>query len=263
MQSKILSLVAASAMAVVAGAQVASADVVAQYTFEEFTGTATYAPAPGPYQNTASSSAGTASDLATVGLSSLQADTTRDSTQVALNSDTLLIGAGSITSGSTPEPPAPVSSTDYLGFTLAPTSPLDLNSLTFNLGTSIGANQIATNTNGTFDNLETNLQLFYSTDGTTFNAVGPLIESTAVSTVESGSFTGMNFYSIDLSALPDLNVGQTGEFRLAFSDNRGGGTNTMGHYLDNVVLNATVVPEPASLGLLCAAGLGLVARRRR
>lgn len=262
MQRKNLCLTALAASAVLVGTHAASADVLANYDFSEFT--TNYTAAPGPYANTASSSLGAATGLTNVGAGALQADTTRDTTSASLGSFTLLIGAGNLasTSGSN-VPPPPVSTTDYLGFTLTSgQNDLDLSDFSFDLGTSAGANTNATSGGVAFTTLETNAQLFFSTDGSTFNAIGGLVESIADNANNEGAFTGLNSYSVDLSSLDFLDAGETIEFRLAFTDNRGGSTSTMGHYLDNVMLEG-VIPEPTSIGLLGLAGAGLLVRRRR
>jgi hypothetical protein len=198
-------------------------------------------------------------------LPALAADTTRDSTNASLGSAGLLIAAGGTasTSGSN-VPPPPTPSDDYLGFTVTATDTLFFTDFSFDLGTSIGADTNSTNADGVeFTTLETNVQLFASTDGgTTFNPVGGLIESIADNANNAGAFTGLNPYSIDLSSLAALDSGDSVEFRLGFSDNRGGGTTSMGSYLDNVMLEG-VIPEPTSIGLLGLAGTGLLVRRRR
>lgn len=249
-----------------AGAGTASADQLGLWDFREFT--TNYVAAPGPYQNYASSSLGSVTTMVNVGAGALEADTTRDSTGASIGSFGLLVGAGNLasTSGSN-VPPAPVSSTDYLGFTVtADQDGLVLGEFTFSLGTSAGANTNATSGDPPVDytTLETNAQLFFSTNGgTTFSSIGPLLESIADNAANDGTFTGMNPFTVDLSSLSPLGLGESIEFRLGLSDNRGGGTTTMGHYFDNFALSGSPIPEPTSLGLLAVAGAGLLARRRR
>lgn len=269
MQRKSTGVLCSAALAASAvlmtGAPSASGAVLGLWDFREFT--TNYDPAPGPYSNYAVSAAGSVTSLSNVGAASLQADTTRDTTAAPLGSFTLLIAAGGLasTSGSN-VPPPPVSTTDYLGFTLtAFQDNLELTEFSFDLGTSIGANTNTTTSGGVeFTTLETNVQLFASTDGgTTFNAIGPVLESIADNANNTGAFTGMNPFSVDLSSLAALDTSESIEFRMAFTDNRGGNTGTMGHYLDNVSIEGNVIPEPGSLALAGIAGLGLLARRRR
>lgn len=271
MQKKNLCLTALAASAVLVGTHAASADVLALYDFSEFTNEQAdsyYNPGSADdiwtYENQASSPLGSATVLTNEQMASLVANTTRDSTNEPVGPISLLMAAGALPSDSGSNvPPPPASDDNYLGFSVtADQNNIGLTDLSFDLGTSIGANQIATSGDVVFDTLETNAQLFYSTDGTTFNPIGGLIESVATSTEEAGEFTGMNTYSIDLSSLDLLDTGESIDFRLGLSDNRGGGTTTMGHYLDNVMLEGVVIPEPTSVALFGLAGLGLLRRRR-
>jgi hypothetical protein len=241
----ISSVVAASVLSV--GLATASASVVAQYNFEEFTST-TYASAPPPYLNSASSSLGTATDLTSVGLSSLQAERTRDATNVPLDSFALLVGAGSVRSGD------PVSTDDYLGFTVSADGPLMFTEFSFDFGASSGT----TSTVSAQIPHNASAQLFYSVNSGDFLPIGARQDRHA----PYEEFTGMINSSIDLSSLPTLSAGDTVEFRLGLSNDRGSATTNVGIYLDNVMLEG-VIPEPGALSLLGLAGLGLLARRRR
>ena len=262
MQKKNFCLSALAASAVLIGSHAASADVLALYDFSEFTSEQADAylnvTALSPYQNHASSSLGTVTGLTNSGIASLVANTTRDTTAQPVGPVALLMGANGVATAA-----APVPSTSYLGFTVTAADTLFLQNLSFDLGTSVGANTNApASGDWTHWTLETYGQLFYSTDGgTTFNPIGDSFESIADNISNEGAFTGMNAYSIDLSSL-SLSGGQSVEFRLAFADNRGSGTTAMGHYLDNITLEG-VIPEPTSIGLLGLAGAGLLVRRRR
>lgn len=274
MQRSMKNVALAAAAVLTMGAASASAATLGEWNFSEFTTTdAAWPAAPGPYANTASDPAASVTTLSNVGAGALEALRTRDSTAVTLSSHALLIGAGNIAhnsgTGTSPIAATPVSTDDYLGFTLtANQNDLGLSDLSFDLGTSVGANTNATNAQGTFENLTTNVQVFYSIDsGTTFAAIGALHQSIADNSAtganNAGVFTGMNNFNVDLSSLPLLDTTETIEFRLAFGDNRGGGSNVMGHYVDNVIIEGAVIPEPGSLALAGIAGLGMLARRRR
>lgn len=233
--------------------------VLALYDFSEFTAAMTTAytnvtATPySPYVNQASSVLATPTGLANVSLDALAAAKTRDNTAVELGSPTLLMAAGGM--GLT----SPASTSDYLQTTLTAAAPVVyLTAFAFDLGTSAGAN---TNASGV-TTVETRAQLYCSTDGgSSFATIGPLHESIADNAANTGVFTGMNTYTVDLTSLAPLTSGQSIVFRLGFGDNRGSATTAVGHYLDNVTING--VPEPAAgLLALAAGGIALLRRRR-
>ncbi len=248
-----------AALAVLIGAERASAEILALYNFEEFTATATAWPAnAGPWVNSATSSGVTATTLGDNNFDILEARSVRDASVPNtdppndpgdLPSYAALIGAGSMV-----DTVPPTSDNDYFFFSVTANSPTDLSGFSFDLGVSNTDNSTTLNHNAV-------AQLFYSINGGTFTSVGA--EQTRATNVgPADEFTGMLPSSIDLSGI-SLASGQTAEFRLSVRDNRGYGSNVGAVYIDNVRLDGTVVPEPSSLALLCLAGLGLVARRTR
>ncbi|MCB0826645.1 MAG: PEP-CTERM sorting domain-containing protein [Armatimonadetes bacterium] len=106
----------------------------------------------------------------------------------------------------------------------------------------------------------------YTTDGSTWNAF---------STYQGiGTTTFFNNNSADFSSITGVNNNANFGFRFVSIFAPGGAgyvangsTSTYGttgtSRWDMVTVNADVVPEPATMGLLAAAGLGIAARRRR
>lgn len=93
-------------------------------------------------------------------------------------------------------------------------------------------------------------QLSYSTNGTTFTNVGSVFTpGTAYATT-----------TFDLSGITAINNQATVTFRITFSGASGSGTTD----IDNIQLNATAVPEPATVagGALTLAALCVHQRRR-
>lgn len=142
---------------------------------------------------------------------------------------------------------------DYYQFT---TSTIGYNSI------SIGWDQTASNTGPRDFNLQ------YSTDGTTFFNIGAtysVLANAAPNPVWS-SGSGSPIYSFLQNAPAALNNQATVWFRMTqantISANGGvvasGGTNRV----DNIIINGTVVPAPASVALVGLAGL-VAGRRRR
>ncbi len=249
----LLALVAAPAVLL---GHTASAALLGLYDFSEFTQAQANAyHNVGPtnlYQNHATPTLrGVASGLYNPGIASLVANQTRDGTGGYVGPVALLMGANGVANGN----PSATNASN-LRFTVSAGDSINFDSLTFDLGTSAGASS----NSGGFTSLETRFRLYYSFNGTSFTALGPARTSVADNAAGTGAFTGMNAYAFDLTSL-SLAPGGFIEFRLAFSDNdRGGGTTSMGHYLDN--LRLTTAPEPTSAAL---AGLGVwfLAGRRR
>lgn len=91
----------------------------------------------------------------------------------------------------------------------------------------------------------------------------------SVNNTSAEFFTGFTTVNADLSGFSALQQ-QTGEVQiaLALSDNgdrniySSANLNPAGHYLDNIKLEGSVVPEPVTLGLIVVSSLGMVVSRR-
>lgn len=253
----------ATTVVMLMGAATASASPITlgRWDFNEL-GTA-YAATNGPWVQSASAPEATVTTMTDVSLDFLEANDTRDASPGGIGSPGLLLGMSS--TGIAPvdpiTPAAPVSTVDYLTFDLtANQNYLNLTSLSFKLGQSVGANQ---NT-ATITQNATNVQAFYSTDGTNFNPVGA--QQQAVLDISDGlaKFSGMQTFTVDLTSIAALSSGQTVNFRLGITDTRGGGTTNMGSYWDDFEIQGEAgIPEPASLVLFGLAVAGLMATRRR
>ncbi len=111
-------------------------------------------------------------------------------------------------------------------------------------------------------------KLQYSTGGAYADVAGAaysLIENASPNTWTSGAAVPTTSYSFNLTAIPALNEQATIAFRLVTTSNtsiNGGTVGTAGSSrVDNVVVSATAVPEPAMLGLLGL--MSLLGLRRR
>ncbi len=134
-------------------------------------------------------------------------------------------------------------STRYIQFTLAPES-----------GTTISLSSITLDAAKGGTSSTRSFRLGYSTDGFT--------TATDLGGADFGSTPGawaFGNFSFDVSAITALQTtSNTVTFRLF---GKVPGDNTQIGY-DNITINGSVVPEPASLALLGLGGLGLIGRRR-
>lgn len=149
---------------------------------------------------------------------------------------------------------------DYIGFTVTPDTEygISMSNLTIDVQMRYGAGSTVGDST-TFE-----LGLFSSVDG--FSTAGDLIASdsiTYVSTSTSQNNSGFSSMTFDLSAL-DTQTSAT-ELRLyMWSPSVTGATARNIRYLllDNVALNGSVVPEPATISLLGLGALAGLAVRR-
>jgi len=151
-------------------------------------------------------------------------------------------------------PATPISTDDYFGFTVTANGgdDLDLSTLTFDL--TLGSN-------GGAQDVRFAYNVFASKDGGAFASVASGF------TAEHDSFTpGPDFLLpvetkvIDLSGLADANQY---EFRIALGDD-GDNESSASAFVQGIKLDGvTVVPEPATMGLLAIGGVGVLLRRRR
>jgi hypothetical protein len=106
---------------------------------------------------------------------------------------------------------------------------------------------------------------FYSADGTTFTQFGSSYDGPDLD-FSSSTFRPENVLSWDLSSISALDNDSSVFFRVAVNGttSEGGGTiGSAGSFrVDDFTVNASAVPEPASLALLGLGGLALLRRRR-
>lgn len=148
---------------------------------------------------------------------------------------------------------SPVSTDDYYQFTVAGTggNTIDPTSLTFDWQ---GWVHSATGT------VTFTYQLFASTDGSTFSAVGSAGSKTITNPLAGvDTVTAVTTENIDLTSLA---AAGSYTFRIALGDNSS--SNKKGNFFQAIQLNAEVTPapEPASLMLMGLGGL-MIAKRRR
>ena len=146
-----------------------------------------------------------------------------------------------------------ITANDYFSFTVDVDAgyEMDLTNFQFDLGYT---------RNGSFDGKQFRTYLMTSIDGFTtadfydFDTVDVTVNG-AVLTYPNGTKT------ISLAGAQFQNITTSTEFRLYIADNTGSADFI--HRIDNVTLNGTVIPEPGTIGLVSAAGLGILFIRRR
>lgn len=148
----------------------------------------------------------------------------------------------------------PVSGSHYFQFSLtaAAGSQLDLSTLSFNWQAAINNSALG----NTFS-----YQVFYSTDGTNYNALGS-VGTKLVGNDLGASVTDwgtISAESVDLSGIADIS---TVTFRIAEASSTTTTTGSFAFFYQNISVNGDVVPEP-SAALLGSLGLLALLRRRR
>jgi hypothetical protein len=217
----------------VMSASVVSADVVAQYNFSADL-------------NATSSDANVTANAFTVG-AGISGSGRSGSSQSLFARASVTDAANQISLANA------ITANDYFSFTVDVDAgfEMDLTSFTFDAGYT---------RNGSFTGKQFKTYLLTSIDG--FNTGGLIGSETVDATVNGGSLqypNGTTTISLAGAQYQDL-TGST-EFRLYISDNTGA-TDYI-HRIDNVTLNGTVIPEPGTISMISAAGLGILFIRRR
>ncbi len=113
-------------------------------------------------------------------------------------------------------------------------------------------------------------QLAWSTDGTNFTNLGAqyMVLPNAAPNPVWNATTSSPIYTFGPIAGPAALDNQATIFFRMFqsstvSANGGTVANTGTDRIDNVIIDGTIIPEPASLGLLAGAGIAMLLRRRR
>ena len=143
---------------------------------------------------------------------------------------------------------------DYFNFSVTPDAgyEMDLTSFQFDFGYT---------RNGSFEGKQFKAYLLTSIDG--FVDAGDIVGS---KTIDIGPNTSTPVYTattIDLSGAQFQNITSATEFRIYIADNTG--ANDYIHRIDNITLNGSVsvIPEPATFGLLGFGALVTMVLRRR
>jgi len=149
-----------------------------------------------------------------------------------------------------------ISGSHYIGFTVTPTDlPLQYNQLTFDFG--------LTNNTSTIDPYIGNWAIFTSITGF---AESNQLATGSFSLVPQGNLNAVWQSSspvVSFASIPALqNVEGAAEFRIYFWDNTTVSTGNLIMRFDDIALTATAVPEPSSIALLIACGLGIMLRTR-
>jgi hypothetical protein len=139
---------------------------------------------------------------------------------------------------------------DYYQFQLSSTGYQDL---------SIDWDQVASGTGPAHFDLQ------YSTDGSSFNSIAPytvLNNTNPPGFWNTTTFIADYHFSVDLSAISAVENAATLFLRMTMVDTVSAGGGTVGtsgtNRVDNVIVNASPVPEPSSLALASLAGLATV-----